>query len=260
MSVHIAAGVFDLKLPRIGWHAQGGTVSASSAAAGFAAARAVTQQTADGWKPSAMPASWVLDAGAGVGLSYCGIAAHDLATVGATVFVEYLNDATWITIYEVTPQDDGALFFLFPAIFAQQWRVRVTGDNAPTIGHIRFGRVLTVPRMATYTGRPIDEGERVALRYQISETGEYLGTVVEGNGLQFSVEIDHLSEAFRLGPWREFKRWAERGNTFFIAPKPYNYPKEVAYAWTSRAAVERTIANRNISGSVTLDCVGYAKP
>lgn len=259
MTVVIGAGVFNLQLPRIGWHAQGGTVSASSAVAGFEAARAVTQQTADGWQPDTMPATWELDAGESVGVNYCGIGAHDLGSTGATVFIEY-DDGGWQTVLEVSPDDDGALFFLFPAIQAQEWRVRVTGSDAPTLGHIRFGQVLTVPRMATYTGTPIDEGEQVRLRYQQSETGEFLGTVVEGNGLAFSMQLDHLPEAFRQTEWRAFKRWAEGGNTFFIAPKPQAYPKEVAYARTSRAAIERTIPNRNVAGSITLDCVGYFRP
>lgn len=259
MSVVIAAGVTDLNLPRIGWKAQGGTVTASSEADGFNAERAATQQTADGWQPDAMPATWELDAGEPVGVNYCGIAAHDLGSTGATVFIEY-EDSGWQTVLEISPEDDTALFFLFPAIEAQEWRVRVTGSDAPTLGHIRFGQVLTAPRMATYTGTPIDEGEQVRLRYQQSETGEFLGTVSEGNGLSFSMQLDHLPEAFRQGPWREFKRFAERGNTFFIAPKPQAYPREVAYAWTRSAAIERVIPNKDVTGSVTLDCSGYFRP
>lgn len=259
MSVHIASGVTLIHLPRIAWRAQGGSVSASSAVAGFEAARAVTQQTADGWRPTSAAANWTLNAGSSVPVDYCAIGAHDIASRGQTVFVEYLA-GSWQTITQATPEDDGALLFLFPQITAQQWRVRLSGGSASTLGHIRFGRVTVPPRRANYLGTPIDEGERVALRYQMSETGEFLGTVAEGNGLQFSVQIDHLPEIFRQTEWRAFKQWAERGNTFFITPKPAAYPKEVAYAWTTRAAVERTIPNHRVAGSVTLDCMGYAKP
>jgi hypothetical protein len=262
MTVISSAGVQYLDLPRIGWRVISGTATASGSASGYDPDRAQGQQTYDGWRPDDIPARWMLDAGSSVTADYMGIGAHDLA--GCTIQPERWNGSAWVAIAPTRLiADNSAILWLFPAVAATRFALRITDGpvSMPTIGHIRFGQALVVPRPATYTGDPLDEGERIVLRQNISETGEYLGAVVEGNGLQFSMSVDHLSEHFRQGEWRLFRRWAESGNTFFVAPKPGAYPKEVAYAWLGGlAAVRRQIPKAEISGSVTLDCTGYAAP
>jgi hypothetical protein len=262
MTVIASAGVQYLDLPRIGWRTITGTASASGSAAGYDPDRAQGQQTYDGWRPDAIPARWIINAGSSVTADYMAVGAHTLA--GCTVQPERWNGSAWVAIAStVVIADNTAILWLFPPVAATQFALRITAGPAtmPTMGHIRFGQVLMLPRQATYTGDPIDEGERITLRQNLSETGEYLGATVEGNGLQFSVSVDHLPEIFRQVDWRAFRRWAESGNTFFVAPKPGAYPKEVAYAWSrGLASVRRQIPKAEIAGSVTLECTGYAAP
>jgi hypothetical protein len=260
MTVFVTAGIGDGRLPRIGWQTLTGTVTASTAATGYEASRAVAQETYDGWKPTALPARWEIQLADLEQCNYMGIAAHELA--GYTIVPQRWTGAAWedMAAAQVVP-DNGAIFWLFPTYERARYSLLISaGPGLPVVGHIRFGVAMVVPRLATYTGDPLDEGEQVSLRFNQSETGELLGTIVEGNGLAFTVQIDHLSEEFRQGEWRAFKRYAERGGTFFIAPKPEDYSGEVAYAWTRRAAVTRTVPNSVASGSVTLECTGYAKP
>jgi hypothetical protein len=261
MTALVSAGVVDHDLPRIGWRAITGTVTASSAAAGYEASRAVGFETYDGWKPTALPARWDVQAAAATTASYMGVAAHDLD--GYTVAPQRWLSGAWVDIAPARViSGSSAIFWLFPGVSSDRFALRiVSGPGLPVVGHIRFGSVLKVPRHATYTGDPLDEGETVRMRQNLSETGEYLGAVVEGNGLTGRLEIEHLPETFRLGEWRQFKQFAERAGTFFVAPKPNSYPGEVAYAWLAgRANVTRQIPKRDITGSVSLDIQGYARP
>ena len=263
MSVVIATGVINTNLPRIGWRAITGTITASSAASGFGAALAATAQTYSAWKPTALPATWAINAGSAQAVDYCGIGAHEIGSTGGTVFVEYLVGATWTQAATVTPTDDSAILFLFPQVSAQEWRVRITGTTAPRVGNIRFGRVTTLPRLTTFSpALPITESEQFTYNVNVSATGEWLGRSVVAAGLQFSVQINHVSETFADTEWAAFRVHCNEGSaTFYIAPKPSQYAKEVAYAWpmdTVRA--ERNMAQRNLSRTIDLQCGGYKRP
>ena len=260
MAVVISSGVLNTKQPHIGWRAITGTVTASSAVSGYEADRAVAVHTYDGWRPATIPANWQIDAGSAVPVSYCGIGAHDAGTVGATVSVEYWDGSDWVEVATDTPEDDTALFFLFPSVTAQVWRV-VVADGQATLGHIRFGAVSVWPRLSGYLGTPIDESRQLTYRQNRSIAGDFLARNVEGKGLQFEIEIQNLSEEFRQGEWRAFNNFLDAGSgTFFVAPKPSQYPLEIAYAWPSdKLRAERTTPNYRISGAVALRCGGYAE-
>ena len=263
MSVIIAAGVTDLHLPRIGWRAISGTIAASGEAEGFEASLAALPPTYNAWRPDAMPATWEVDAGAAVSVDYCGIGAHDIGTSEAAVIVEYWDGAAWEEVASTEPDSDAALLLLFPAVTAQRWRIRLTGSTAPRIGNIRFGAVTKLPRQSTFApALPITESEQFTYNVNASATGEWLGRSVVANGLQFTVSVDFMPETFAASEWADFRRHCNEGDaTFFIAPKPINYPREVAYAWPLQTVLaERTLPNKRVSRATEIQCGGYKRP
>lgn len=263
MSVVIESGVTNTHLPRIGWRAITGTISASSAANGFGAALAATGQTYSAWRATSLPATWAIDAGSAQAVDYCGIGAHEIGSNGGTVFVEYLVGVTWTQAATVTPTDDSAILFLFPEVSAQEWRIRITGTTAPRVGNIRFGKVTTLPQRSVFSpALPITEAEQFTYNVNVSATGEWLGRSVVAAGLQFSVQINHVPETFADGEWAAFRVHCNEGDaTFYIAPKPSQYAKEVAYAWpTETVRAERNVAQRNLSRAINLQCAGYKRP
>lgn len=264
MSVVIASGVTGTEFPRIGWKGISGTITASSAANGFGAGLAATPQTYAAWRAINADATWEIDAGESVAVDYCGIGAHDLATVGATVAVQRWTGSAWVTVASTTPTDDSAILFLFPSASATKWRISITGaTSAARIGNIRFGLVTTLPQRSTFApALPITEAEEYGYNVNLSVTGEWLGRSVVSTGLQFSVTISHLSEEFASGEWADFRAHCNTGDaTFFIAPKPAAYPKEVAYAWpTETVKAERNFPNKNVSRIAELQCAGYKRP
>lgn len=262
MSVIISQGVFDRNLPRLCWRRLAGTITASTEADGFDAAFAYAEEVVNAWKPTAVPADWTVTFATDQALDYVGIGAHTLGAQGATVKVQVSDGAGgWDDIAgaEASPASDAAILFLFPKVTTGAVRVVVSGAVAE-IGYILVGSATVFPRLARFTGLPITESQQVEYRDNTSMTGKPLGRTLQRDGLEFSVEIQHLSETFRANEWAAFREAMERGGRqfFFYAAKPGKYPDEVALAWQrSPAPFNRAIPNKNISGEISMTCGGY---
>lgn len=269
MSVYVASGftgmTYGLTHGRVCWDAFTGTVMGSTAAAGFPAVNAASVRTDSAWRPTVLPATWTLTFAAPQTVSFIAIAKHDLGTLNATIAVEY-DAAGGLEAWEafaglgaVQPSDDSPILFLVPATSSDAIRIRITAaDGNPTIAVIRAGRADEWPRPFVWTGVPITEGDRISFDLTTSMTGNWLGRSVASDGLQFDLTMNHASEEWRQGAFAAFKRYANGNDAaFFVAPRPANYPNEVAYAWAAEVVTAtREIANARISTSVTLRCQG----
>lgn len=134
-----------------------------------------------------------------------------------------------------------------------------SADGNPTIATIAGGAVQEWPRKAVWTGTPITEGDRITFANNTSDTGVLVGRTVVSDGLEFQVTVNNLSETFRTGDFADFKAYANGEDAlFFIAPRPGDYPDEVAYAWaTDVVRMTRDTPNNRVSGSVTLNLMGH---
>jgi hypothetical protein len=251
-----------LSHPRIGWRALSGAVSASSEAPGFAADFAATPQTYTAWRPTgAASESWAITLSGPDAADYCGIGAHNLGSLGASVAVEQWDGAAWQPVASHAPADDSAILFLFERVSSSQFRIVVTGAAAPPrIGNVRFGIASPLPRKSTFApALPITEAEELSYNVNVSATGEWLGRSVVSAGLRFSVTVDHMPETYAAGEWAQFRRYCNEGEaTFYVAPKPQAYPAECAYAWPQATVrAERSIPNKGVSRTTTLELAAY---
>lgn len=222
-----------LKHARIGYHNPSGTIVASTEATDFPAAAANNDDTFEFWKPTAVPATWRKDFGAAIDVNYCGIAAHNLAKVGASLQVQYsTNDSTWNNASDVhTPTDDSDILCLFPFQNARYWRVNIT-TAIPTIAHIRFGSVLTMQR-GLYRGHsPITLSRETVIRPAISEGGQWLGRSILRGGFIGSAEWRNLTATWYRANFDPFVKEA-RSHPFFFAWRPYEFLSEIAYVWVN---------------------------
>jgi len=264
MAVTIAGGftgtLYPLNTPRIGWRKLTGTISASTAAAGYAAANAATSRTDSFWQPTALAATWRLDAGSAQTVSYCGIAAHDLGSKGCTILVQSSpDDSVWTTRATVVPTDDGAIMALFAAVSARYWRLSISGAGGnPTLGVIQFGAVTEFPQRCTFAPSMSFERTRsAAYSANITEGGQWVGRSRVRTMLSPKITVTHLSEAWVASEWDALALHAETG-PFFIADRPSDYPKSVAYAWAqSDLRVERGLAKLSVANSITLELAGF---
>jgi len=252
------AGVaYPLDHPRIGAMPFIGAVAASTAAAGFPATNAANANTAQWWRPSAVPATWTLTF-TSAETSYCGIAAHNCGTVGATVNLQEWTGAAWATIATNTPTDDSPIFFLIRRKARDRMRVQFTGA-IPTVGVIYFGDVLEFPQRADYVGSvSFERAVQDEYSTPVSDGGQWLGRYVTRRSVPASMKIDYLSEA-----------WAEayltrllddlKSRPAFMADRPGKFPKSVVFAYTNGPVIpERTIPNDRLSISVTFGVTGNA--
>lgn len=256
---------YPLTHPRICWRNYTGTITSSSETSGYEDDLADVPQTYNAWKPLSVPADWTMDFGSIKEVSFIAIGAHTLGSDGATINIQYdSGGGTFATLIGPhTPSSDDAILFLISGTNADRVRVQITSASAnPELGVIRIGQATEWPQMARWTGIPIDEALKVQYRTNRSVTGEWLGRTVLGQGLEFEVNLEHLSETWRTGEWAEFRDYLQTGDaTFFIASRPVSpYLDEVAYVWPAdNPQMDRAMSNKNISGSVTLSLQGYSR-
>lgn len=191
--------------------------------------------------------------------------AHDLGTQNANISIQTTSDGggTWDTVTglgSIEPEDDSAILCLFDTVNVDGYRVQInSADGNPTIATIAGGAVMEWPRKAVWTGTPITEGDRISFTNNSSETGVWLGRTKTSDGLEFPFVVNNLSEDFRTGDFKDFKDYANGEDAaFFIAPRPLDYPDEVAYAWAADTVrMTRDTPNKRVSGTVNLNLIGY---
>ena len=210
-----------------------GTASASSSATDFPAIAALNELTYEFWRPTALPATWTLDAGSSVSSNYIGIAAHTLGTSGATVTIQRSPDnTTWTTIDSITPTDNSPIMFLFANVTARYYRLSITGSLTPSIGVVYVGTVLEMLRPCYAGLTPISLSRDTVIRPNRSEGGQWLGRSVIRSGSSMSVNYTNLDNAWVRSTFRDFINNAVTYPFFFVW-RPDNYPEDVGYVWVS---------------------------
>jgi hypothetical protein len=263
MSVVIQSGfsgiVEPIDQPRIGFDAHSAAGSATSSASGYSASWVTDGETWSVWRAGSSSSTLTLTF-SNQTVSYAGLAAHNLGSIGATVSCQIGGT----TVGSISPTDDSAIMFLFSPRTATTVQFVITGGVAE-IAVAQAGEVLEMPRLSVYTGLPISESKQVRYRHQQSIRGDVLGRAVEGAELAFDLTINNLPETFRATAgdvtWQGLLRHIDSTGPFFIAAKPGSYPEEVAYVQAvERPRFERQTPNHLLSGSVTFSCRGYAAP
>ena len=155
---YLAATAYPLLHARIGWEnlARLATIAASSTNTGESYLQApISDQTFEWWQAINLPATWAATFSAPQVVNYCGIAAHEIGSAGATVQVQTQNGGVWtdVTDATLTPTDDSAIMILFEDITCDAARIRITGAGGPPrIGIIHFGHVLEMARPVKWMG------------------------------------------------------------------------------------------------------------
>jgi hypothetical protein len=265
MSVVIQSGFTGIAepidQPRICFDTHTATPTATSTATGADVDWLVDGETWSVWEGGSTSQTVTLTFSSAA-TSYAAIAAHNLGSTGATVSCA----AGGVTVGSISPDDDGAIVFLFGSTTVTTVAFTISGGSAaPQIAVAQAGEVLEMPQLSVFTGLPISESKQVRYRHQQSIRGDVLGRAVEGADLRFDLTVQNLPETFRAASgdvtWKGFINHVDNTGPFFIAAKPSSYPDDVAYARAmERPRFNRERANLNNSGAVTFQCMGYAAP
>lgn len=233
------------------------TLSGTAGTSGYPMSAVVNPATYERYTPSAMPATIQADAGAAVAVDYIGIAAHNLGTLACTVYVESSPDATtWTTRLTLTPTDDTTLFGMFDSVSARYWRIRITGTTAPTVGVVYLGAMLTMQRTIYGGHTPITLARITSVRPNLSETGQWLGASQTRAGFATSFSWKNLTAAWYRANFDPFVATNPRVKPFFIAWRPYSFPSEVGYCWSTGDIAPQNMGVKDFM-SVDLQVEGY---
>lgn len=221
--------------PRIGWQKITGTISASSASAGYPAANADDPLTYNYWKPTALTATWEIDASQPTEANYIGIAAHTCGTDQATVTAQYWDGSAWQTLASSLPAsgDDSPIMFLFGQQNATKYRISLSGSTAPRIGVIYVGKTLDMPR-GLAGGQPLITMQRkTTIQPNVSESGQFIGRSITRGGSTATYNFEGLNPDWYRSDFDPFVESA-RTDPFFIAWNPVSYTNEIGYVWTNQ--------------------------
>ena len=253
---------YPLSHARIGYRnlAPGATVSATPAASGTQASMVQNDFTYERFEAaSTSTARIAFDLGAADSVNYCGIAAHNIESIGATVtFQSSPDNATWSDVLDFNPANDDAIMLLFDTENERYYRVVVDGASSPAqVGVIYFGMTLDMQRPIYGGHGPITLNRTVAKRSARSDSGQFLGNNIVRRGQSTSFDWQNLTAAWYRNNFDAFARYAEE-NPFFIAWRPLTYPAEVGFVEATQPASPSNMGTRDLM-SVSMQVRGFAQ-
>lgn len=241
-----AAAGETLLHPRIGYQTYGRDagviVTVSSETAAGPKDMPLEPSTIGYWQASALPATWMIDFGATRSIDYVGLLG-DFATAGAAVKVETSMGDTagsppvqvWSALAtEVSPPDDAPLMFLDTARNARYMRITLTGAGAvPKLAVVYAGLSLWMMRPPEMGFVPAPLSRTTELYNAMSRGGQFLGQGIRKMGVEGGVSFQRLEHDWYRDAFDPFVR-AARQFPYFFAWRPEDYPREVAYVWTTQ--------------------------
>ena len=165
-------------------------------------------------------------------VDYIGLARHNLGSVQAHVSVEVDYSGSWT---EVIPEhvfgSDDPLIFRFEKETYDGVRIRIKSATAvPTIAVMYCGELTPVQRRIHNGHTPINLARLRDRRTGMSDTGEFLGTIIVGGKSSTTISLPFLTAAWYRSVFNVFAR-ATEGEAWFFAWRPQDYPLEVGYVW-----------------------------
>lgn len=230
--------------PFLAWDnlAVGETLSGTATLTDGEPEKAVTPATHYLWLPDipATTAEFTVQFASPRTISFVGLAAHNLGTLGASARVRRSSDGvSWTDAGAgvITPTDDGAICWRMVTSGQDYayWQVYFTGLSASAplaVGVALFGDDLVVPQRFYAGFAPALTPTEVALQSNVSQGGNVLGSSVVTRGSRLEWEISHLTPAFLRGAdWLAFQTAFNEGLPAFFGWRPELYPGDLHYVW-----------------------------
>ena len=214
----------DINRARVLYDALPGTITASSSAAGFAAANAAYEGTFTAWRPTSAPATWEVEYATAQTVDCVAIGAHELS--GATVTIDAWISAAWVEQIEFEPDDNSAIMACFQAVSTT--KIRVTISAVKRVGVIFTGRAMVIPVRRYAPGADVDISRNTVFADSVSQTGQLFPVRVKRVSLEADYQWEHITEDAYREIVEPFSK-AVRGRLFFIAERPAGNPRAVGY-------------------------------
>ena len=236
--------------PLIGWNncVTTSNISSTSAASGFPATNMANPSTRPQWKgatnsPLAIEYVTVIP-GNGQLIDYLAIAAHNLGSIASKLVIETCTNVAaspqvW-TAHSfgsspdlITPTTDAPIIFRFVSSAYQGVRLKINvGTAAPQIGVMYVGALLVCERSIRIDTDhvPINYGKESKVISGMSESGNFLGRIVQTEWVQSEMAFSFFSNAWYRANFKPFLDAANE-TPFFHAWFPTDHPEDVGYVW-----------------------------
>lgn len=236
-----------------------GTVTADGTNGDYATNDYTTQR----WEVSAFPANWKVVTAAAADVDMVFIAGHNLGTRGATVAIQTAASVggAFTTRATVVPTDNTPIAALFntgagAAYSVRDVRIVISGaTGAVQIAIIRAGKALQMQR-PMYGGLvPMGWADKVTTQQELSESGQWLGAIVQVERQQAQLSWQHLEKqwvADNARPWLV----TLPQKPFAIVQNPLRMPESVNWCWTTQRPAPETMGIRDLM-SLSFDVTGY---
>ena len=187
------------------------TVTPSAEVTGFEAENCYDDLPFTYWKPGTTSgASLAVDLGSSPeGVSAFCHARTNLADVGGTIVAQYSTASAsgpWTNFAPIdSPADGGAVYrYSVAPVYAQWWRILVTGDPTPIIAALYLGPDFQMP-LPVYVGMsPPDMHRRDAILRNQSERGFLTGSAVIAEKRTIQFDQDQLDPGWVRDTWEPF--------------------------------------------------------
>lgn len=258
------SGAYPISHPLVGWHnvVTFGNVTADSEDADYPVTNIANPSTANRWLSASTAEQLVtvsdIDAGQ---IDYVGIARHTLA--GATVSVEAITaepGAVWEEVHSgLIPAGTEPIVLQFESDFYIGVRLRIIPDGVePSIAVLFVGLALVLQRSMQAGFTPITDGKENGLVTGWSQSGEHLGSIIDGAMSSNSADIKALDPTWYRESMRPFVQAGNAGEPFFFAWDPENHPDEVGFCVFGNGNVRPVInymAGKEIDISIPMNAV-----
>lgn len=207
-----------------------GTLSWTSQADGFNAANAIEDGTWNSWSPTSVAAQFTVDYGSPVTCDAIGIAAHNMASNGASFRVQQSTDnITWNSVsVEYAPLINEDIFILFASTSARYWRLSLLNAVA-NIGVIKLGQAVKFPCAPISGHKPLHHARKFELLSNESMGGNFLSNRVVKIGAETSVNIGQVDRTWAETSLIGFEAHYNAGGAFFYCGSPSATPKDMGY-------------------------------
>lgn len=248
------AGLYPLNHARI-LYASALSGAVAVATGGTGAANVLNAATYSRWSFTgsqsitlSLPANQMIDA--------VGLAAHSFGAAVVQAYYSATDAGVFVPVGAAQSGPEAMLFLLNSAVSAKRIRVVITATGPQVLGVIYAGVALQMQR-------PIYRGHAPATMSRVteylsneSEAGQWLGRNVIRQGLIVDLNWSRLSAAWVRQYFDPFIKSA-RTTPFFVAWNPQDYPREVAYAWTTEDIKPTNTGPRDLM-SASLSAKGAA--
>ncbi len=249
-----------LNYPIIGWDNEILTtnIAASAAATGFPATNLANPSTHQMWRGVGTSTHTITHTPPpGATYNFAGIAGHNLGTKGWTVAVEVDIGSGYQTIVSGLPTTDAPLLFRWSEDDCNSLRLSLTGGSAaPQIGALFLGKLLIMERRIEAPHTPINLARTINAIAQRSQGGNYLGSIVIGEGRSSDIGFNNLTDTWFRANMLSFLTYASDRKPFFFAWMPVTFTDDVGYGWCRsdpRPSVHR--ANGMMQVSLDVDAI-----